>query len=804
MRDIHSAVLELSKQQILPLTAGELTRDCVSDYASYYIDRRKKFQAFFEKARDQVMHIRSEWLKLFQMHQLWIGRSVPSEWSATLGRFIGCATYRDLREAGLELPTKMPNFFVCPYYDVPGRIVSFLLIGKNKMHRIRLWDHQDDDGLMMLDAAGLLDDVVLAVRDPLFALQLQRRNFVCDTKPLKIVVYGSTTDKSWMSIYARRIIFWDHSLNFTMFHQSKKHARAYIAQKPQFSDTYEYLRHTTVPKVMSMITESAVPWSEAMKQYILTHDDHGEIYDMIRSLDLTAYDMSRIYELCNSMELDMVKQVVGEKPIEQVVYVNKQRIVEADGAWFIVRDSHRELMCNAIIRIARAIHAQDSGVDQYEGTITANGKTVRFQDDIDTVERRPAEWLRKTMMAGGLGVPMLQRVMSRHIIEIAKQFCPPVYAQGYSRIGWYADQQAFIFPNFSIREGKLDDTLYAMGTKLPASNLTAEPLTHGEWDEALKPSDENAVLWAGLACFMSNLIAPVIGAAESPVAFVGGVGSVASVVGRHVAKELDMPVFNHQRLVKKQPAYALQDVRKESERHGYPIWIDFDLQATNVLSRLSATDRVNIVTQFAKPQAMALAVGDSWVFVHGPGVISQRRGLPKLRGIMRFIAWLQARGFQLDPASNLPSSVLMALSNWADEELHALELTVFEQAMRVIQTPDAGALDRKLLQLIFWICEDQKMRIDHEFVYPDFQRRGTAAVSSQNTLIIIDDAHDKVFIHEPALIKALKTYPKPDTETAVKELAVNSSRNGFESGSNGFILDLQYWNSEAKRWSSRS
>ena len=60
LRDVHSAVLELSKQQILPLTAGELTRDCVSDYASYYIDRRKKFQAFFEKARDQVMNIRRE------------------------------------------------------------------------------------------------------------------------------------------------------------------------------------------------------------------------------------------------------------------------------------------------------------------------------------------------------------------------------------------------------------------------------------------------------------------------------------------------------------------------------------------------------------------------------------------------------------------------------------------------------------------------------------------------------------------------------------------------------------------------
>jgi hypothetical protein len=801
LNDLHAAVVELSKQQILPITCSELTRDCVAKYVSYYIERRKRYQAFFEKAKAQVLSINQHWLELFQDHQLWIGKSVPSEWGSTLGMFVGCASRPDVSKLGINLPKNLSHFFVCPYYDVPGRIVSFLLIGARTKQRIKLWN-QAEDGLMMLDSTGLEDDIVIAVRDPLFALQLQRKNFICDGKPLKLVVYDHATDRSWMSIYARRVIFWDHSLNFVMFQQAKKHARAYVAQRPQFYDAYEYLRHTTIPKVLNLMTESAVPWPEALKQYILTHDDKGEIYDTIRGLDLTAYDMNRVYELCTTVERELVKQVIGEKPIEQSVYINKQRVVEADGAWWIIRDGHRELLCNAIIRITRAIHAQDSGINQYEGTISANGKTIRFQEQIEVVERNPREWLQRTMMAGGLGVPTMQRIMGRHIIEISKQFCPPVYAQGYSRIGWYPDQQAFIFPNFSIHDGKLDDTLYAMGSKLPAANLLAEPLSRGDWDAALVDSPENATLWAGLTCFMSNLIAPVIGSVPSPVAFVGGVGSIASLIGRHMAKELDMPVFQHQRFIKKQPVYVLQDVQKENRLHGYPIWVDFDIQAGHILSKLNATTRANLMTQIAQPQMVTLAVGDCWIFINSPGVLSQRKGLPKLRGIMRFVAWLQARGFQLEIASNIQLSMLAALTNWADEELHALDMSVLDHAAKLIKTPDMGSLDRKLMQLIFWVREDQKLRIDHDDVYSDFRRRGAGALRSQRVLAVVDDTHGKVFVHELALVRALKTYPEPDLETAVKELAVNSARNGFESGSNGFILSLDYWNSEAKRWSS--
>lgn len=798
---MHSAVQELAKQQILPMTVNELTRDVVASYKQYYIARRLKFQEFFEKARENVLTIDQRMLELFQLHQLWIGREMSHEWRSTLGRFLGCADAKLAAMYGINVPRSMPYFFVCPFYDVPGHIVSLLLIGTRGMQREHIWQHQTDDGLMMLDATGLEDDIIIALNDPLLALQIQRRNFICNTKPLKIIVYGSNTENAWMSIYARRVIFWDHDTNFLMMSQAKKHVRSWIATQPSFECTpFEYLTRTTIPMVVTQLTENVITWPEALKKFILTHKDQGEVYSMVKNLDMTAYDMNRVYELCSNTERMHVNRVIGEKPIEHAIYINKRRVIEADGAWWFMRGGHRELLCNAIIRIERAVHAQDSGIDHYEGTISANGKTIRFQDKIEFVEKNPRAWLSKAMMAGGLGVPALARaLMGQSIIEIAKQFSPPIYARGYSRIGWYPDQQAFIFPNFSIREGRLDDSLYAMGTQLPASNITPEPLSHGDWDAATENTEANAVLWAGLACFMSNLIAPVIDAEAAPIAFVGGMGSIAYIVSQHLAKELDAPVYTSSNNYPSRKVYRWPNVQKESMQVGYPGWIDFESDPDSI-KRITAKDRANIFTRLPLQHVRSLEVGNTWVFIRGLGRFERKIELPKLRGFMRYVAWLQGRNFALEPASNLQASILESLRLWADEEMRAIDLAVFDAAAKVLNTPDTRQIDHKLIHLVFTLREEHKLRVTHEEFYDEFQQRGAVSPPTKDTFVAIDDNAHKIFINEAILTKALKHHPRPDLEAAIREMASNGEKNGFEPANNGFVMRLQHWETEIRKW----
>lgn len=803
IKDVRSAIAEMVRRQLLPISSGELNTDIVTDYIKSYVNKRLRNSNFFEHAKSQLLGLHQDWLSLMRYYNLWGGRRSSAEWGRELGMFLGGATREDAYrfKLGKDVPESMSHFLVCPFYDVPGRISSFLLIGRSQTVRISCSVHsRGEDGLMMLDATGVEDDIVIATSDPMFALQLQRKNFVCDTAPLKVVVFGVNTDRAWMSLCARRVIFWEQKPSFQLFNQSRKHARSYIARRPSFLDAAEYFRDTPLTETLESLSDSAVTWAEALKIYVLEHD-RSAVYDTIKNLELTAYEMSRIYELCSTIEREKLKEILGEKPIEQSVYIMKKRVIEADGAWWIAHSDRRELLCNAIIRILKAVHAQDSGINRYEGTITFNGKTIRFNNTIDEVERLPGKWLREQMMAGGLGVPIIQKSMMKHLIEIAKQFCAPTYSKGFSRIGWYSEEQAFIFPNFSIRAGKIDDTIYALtaiSSRAPAANIVADPLSRGDWDMALADEPENAVVWATISAFMANLVAPVLNIQPSPVCLAGGVGSAAHLVGKHLAIELGM-VTHRIDCYEGKRTLTMDGLLKKTQ-HDYPFMLEIEGSNATFLHRLRGDEKYNLMVNLHQGPALALAVGNSWVFVHAPDIVPPRKALPKLNGVMRFLVWLQLRNFSMPVAESVQHSILLLLKEWADEELRALNLNVFDKAAGILHTPEGALIDRKLLQFIFWICEAFQQQVEHDAFYAGFKSRGFAYIRRKNVFIFIDDDYKKVYVNVSIIEKALRQLPSADLDTGIQELAAHSAKNGFEPGAHGFVLGLDYWNEEAKRW----
>jgi len=797
IKDISTAVRDLLHKQIIPMTSSELTAEVIRGYNSKYVLRRRQLLAFFEKAREHLVDIDHFALQLLQDNFLWRGYS--NDLYNLLGQFVGASTPKEAAAYGVNVPKGFHHFLVLPYYDVPGRICSLLLIGSKKSIRIRvnLRDDDREDGLMMLGTVGLSDPIVFAVNDPIFALHLQAKNFTTGTTPLPMVVYGTTTDRAWASIYASRLIFWDKKQTFLQFSQSKKHVRSHIARCPKLSNIFEYFRVMTLPKILKALTEGTLTWPEAMKHYILNHDDRGEVCDTVKELELTAYELTRIYDLCSFGEREQVQHILGEKPYEQHVYVRNMKIIEADGAWWIARAGHRELGCNAIIRIDKAVHASDSGLDTYEGQIVANGKMMRFKDDMDNIETLPAKWLSKQMMAGGLGVPIIQRNLKTSLIEIAKQLYPIMYTKGYGRVGWNQEEQAFIFPNFSVRDGKIDSTVCALVSAhlgMPATTLTIEPMSSGEWDNALLNEPENAVLWASLACFMTNLLSPVLGSNPTQIGLIGRNGSMASIVGKHLTAELGLMVIPSEN---KSAPTVWNFIERESNRHGYPIWIDIALHNSKFVVSMDAVNKHNMMTRIPEGPVAVLAVGDAWTFIDGTAISVQRKPLPKLTGIMRYLAWLQSVNFKLPPATSLQQSVLLSLREWADEELHALDLTVFQKAADRIRTPDMAGLDQRLLWMILWIQEDRRLGITHDAIYGEFQN--SRSISTKD-LIVIDDIAQKVYIHEPTLTKTFKSLPTPDYDGAMQELASNHAQNGFETCESGFVLDLKYWDSIVRKW----
>jgi hypothetical protein len=801
LSDIRDAVYELAAKQILPMSKDELTLPIVNKYLSAYVVRRKSFASFFEEAQTALKTLTQDTHNLFRGLRLWDGFN-GGKWHEKLRNFIGVGTRALAKTFGIKLPIRgFRTFLVCPFYDVSGRISSLLLIGKrNRQHRVyaNIAELPEDDGLMMLGTLKPRNEVVYALDDPVFALHLQRRKFnISEQQPLPIIVYSDKTNKAWQSVYAGRVIYWTKEQDYRLFQQSRLHPRAFIAQAPRYKQQKRFLRGMPVAEIVLRFRESSLSWATTMKQFILT-GEFWKVSDFMLNLALPAPDIQRIYDICTPAEKASVQQRLGETTRDRFFYIGNMKISEREDSWWITRGAESELGCNALIRIERAVHVVDTEENLYEGVVMYKGQQFKFTTAVDELEKRAADWLRKLLMDNA-GVLRLARVLQPHLVEIAKQFHEPQYIRQLGRIGWDSDAQSFIFPNFSIRDGVIDSAVHAAKTTdvstVPASRIHVPATSEGDWDLIGQTTPEAATLWAGLACFMANMIAPIVGSEPQPIGFVGGAGSVGCLVGRHLAKQLDMLQIKPKLL--KSP---FNEVDALNQRHGYPVWLDLTDHNRKATAALQANRRASLMTHLMEGEATALGVGELWVFVQSPRILAQTSILPSLQGALCYLAWLQRTNFDLsDEATSLQQCVLLSLKTWATQELHLVSDGVFSQAANMLRTFDTVSLDRRLMHLIYWLLSVQKLKMLHTIFYDAF-KVGAEPVTKAH--VLIDDSCNKLYINLRMLraaVHALKL-PSPNFDEAIRAFDSSRTTTGFEPGINGFVIDQPFWDVEVGRW----
>ena len=208
--DIRDTIFELVAKGILPMTRDELSAKIVNEYITGYIGERKAMLGLFNKCVEGMKDLNKDKYRLLSDLKMWDGFNA-GRWHEKLKRFVGIGERDMFIQYGFKIPKRyFKVFLVCPFYDVPGRISSFLLIGlrgkKTRIYPAR--SVTTDDGLMMMDSLIARNDVVYAVENPFLALHLQRLMAnMSDTQMLPIVVYGLGTTKAWQSVHAQRIIF---------------------------------------------------------------------------------------------------------------------------------------------------------------------------------------------------------------------------------------------------------------------------------------------------------------------------------------------------------------------------------------------------------------------------------------------------------------------------------------------------------------------------------------------------------------------------------------------------------------------
>ena len=796
--DIRDAVFELLGKRILPLTREQTPLETVNKYVISYVQERKRFTDLFRTAQEGLAELDTTALALLDHHHLWLGYNA-GHWHKHISKFVGLLHPETVRAYGFKMSRKSAfgRVLVCPFYDIPGRICAVKFYGfRGAVQTERAkFIAVTDDGLMMLDSLQLHNDSVIAMDDPIFALQLQRKQFNITNKPLNMVVYGSETSRAWQSVSARRVVFWDQEPeDYWTFKQALQHPRAYVTHHPQFIDQAEFVSKKSLSLILDTLHNGAKPWAEAMKRVIL-EGEHWKISDFVINMKLSAPDLQRIYDTCTPAEKQHVRRALGEVPFDRFVNVAGMRISESDDGWWIVNQDNRELGCSVIIRLDSAIHVPDSDENYYEGTIISRGKQIQFRERMDTIEKQTAIWLRNLMMRNGLGPPTVQRKVKAHLIEIAKQFQEPQYVQRSGRVGWNAELQGFVFPNFTIRYGSIDESNRALvyDKNVPAANVMPVPPSSGEWDLMLDDTAEAAALWAGLSCFMTNMIAPILSAPQLAVGFVGGSGSVARVVGKHLASELGMIQLQIQK------PNSMIDYRLPKEQaHGYPVWIDLSVMKRPVTSHFEANSSGNFMLDMSEGEATALGVGDQWAFVNAPVVANQSRKLPSLRGVMRYLVWLQSQSFVLQPASSLHESVLQSLNEWATADLNAVDHNVFKRAESMLWGPGRFNIDRRMLHLVFWLVSNGRLKLAMEPFYATFS--GGSMPTKKG--VLVDQAAGKVFINLLELGNVIRTskLPSPDLDEAVRHALTDKQTTGFELGNDCFVVSHKYWSDELTRW----
>jgi len=795
MATIRDAVLELAAKHVLPDDAMPTT-DMIRRYATAFVERRRMINKLFEQCQLLLRKRPKEVADLLHAYNLQRGCYCAS-WNERLEWYAGCATHAMFTDCGFKLPTKgYSTFVVIPCYDVPGRICSLLLLGRgnNAVTRIYVEPSDGDDGLAMLGTLQPRNDIVLAVSDTLFALHLQRRHFnVSATRQLPLVVYGANTTYAWQSVQAARVIYWEHDDSYRLFTQALKHPRGYIARTLRYTGQQRFLKDLSLPKIVTHLRDGAVPWAEAMRDFILV-SDQTRVADFVLNLDLQATDVQRIYDVCTPSQKLQVQRAFNEVSAQRHIVVGNMKVLELDGSWWIDHGGgERELACDAIVRIEQTVHVVDTGENMYKGVVLYRDKRIAFTAPMEEMEKRADTWLRELMMRH-VGAPRLAHAFRGHIVAVAKLFHEPQYVQRVGRVGWNMEVSSFIFPNFSIKDGQIDETVHAEtlnAADAPAAALYAPVLGAGEWDVALQSEYEHATIWAGLACFMTNMLAPVVGAAPGPVGFVGPSGSTARVVGKHLQRELNMVACAKARNVS-------DTVAKENRRNYYPLWLDADEQLNKFY--LSADTDMNVMLNVSEGEALALGVGESWTFVHAPAICAQVTTLPSLRGALRFLAWMQAKSFKLPSATSLHASVLDALKMWALDELHAADDTVFAQAAVLLRTVDTCGTDQRLMHLLYWMSANQQFKVDHMPFYAAFTAGNDPG--RKQTHVIVDDAAQKIYIHLNAVRSAIQHcyLPTPDYDAAMRAFAASRNTSGFEVGTVGIVVNQTFWDSEARRW----
>ena len=414
----------------------------VASYTANNPNYRQQLNELWEAARDnlpnllQSPHI-ADMAAQYNLH-LEIG---SERWRQGPGKLVGAASCTAIEKhlhKGLFKKSKgvaWQDALVVPFYDLPGRIRSFLCLGRQGripadqvFYRAPLRPNNqggDDAGLGFVQSIGDCGHVI-ATEDWMLALQLQFRHLRTNYQPLPMVIWHDDghvrSGASWQMLSGRRIVLWTARPDYRLILQAVA-TDAWInytigSTSPQRKMLLHYLRQKPTSHLENSIVRWAKPWPEALREWMAKYGDTFRI-NVIQRLEEAGADVSYILRQLGGYQAPTIRGV-------RAVQYGKWQIREQNDCWEQLDKQGRRLqISNAVLHLRQIIKDRDTGQLCYEGEIRHKGSNVAFIADVEDVQKKTDAFMQAKLSEAGLGVLAVENSWKKNLHHLATLFHEP-------------------------------------------------------------------------------------------------------------------------------------------------------------------------------------------------------------------------------------------------------------------------------------------------------------------------------------------------------------------------------------------
>ena len=374
-------------------------------YVERYVKGRQRMAALWRHSRRGTIHSSTTLRGL--VHELRLHCEAPtSRWGSGFGQLVGAIGKLEVEKAfypgsvaarqvsrrkhhdGHAGNPSMYRIFkgrgwddvlVVPFYDLPGKICSFLFIGRDgnpkedfvfkriNYHNTKAYKVTEAGLAFHPDALATADTewkrTVFAFRDPVLALQLQARHFEGSTRPLPLVVWyesrvGSPdfpdrTRHAWEMLEGRQTVFWMPKVDVALLCQAAMVDGLISVAGPERRTSAKLKRYTwkfPPANLLEHIRRQAKPWHRVLSDMVDVLPD-AVVEELFVKFKDTGEHVLRLVQKCRPASQVKLRKIFTDQDTLITISYNRHTILERRDGWYLTGPKYNR---NELVLLGKA------------------------------------------------------------------------------------------------------------------------------------------------------------------------------------------------------------------------------------------------------------------------------------------------------------------------------------------------------------------------------------------------------------------------------------------------------------------